>query len=269
MGWFDKLIDIIKLDLRGANLFSPKIIIINRPDKEDKFLISEDKNKVSINYPLLDYKEKELLKEGLKEGFEEKEVDLLEEKSGERVRDITQKIKCRRTQTILEFYKDKIPLLHWKALEASLYLRDVFEQGGAVGELKKDIIRKFGDDGRNIANLCSAGYFENYIKRIYEEMSFIPDFTIEKFQDHFKTIVTISPFAIFVSKEMNEEELSGEIWYRLETYKRYGIEFLAIHGIGKNNIQKIRRIIQGIEDKKNLNININQERNIIFVKIEF
>ena len=266
---FDKLKHIIKIDWRGFKFLSPNITIIQNTQNKDKIIVSKDENKILLNYPSLDEEEKQLLIDSIKEGFENKESDLLEEKSEARVRDIKQKSELQSIKSVIEFYKDKISDEHWRALEASLYVREVFRQEQPVRELKRNIIRKFGEDGRNISNLCTAGYFEGYIKQVYEEMKFNPDFVIEKFQDYFKKIVSTSPFAIFVYRDMSEEELSGEIIHKLETYQKYGIKFLAIHGIGKDNVKKIRKIVQEIEEERNLTIEMAQEGNIIVIKIIF
>ena len=66
---------------------------------------------------------------------------------------------------------------------------------------------------------------------------------------------------------MESDELSGEIIHKIETHKKYGISFLAIHGLGKKNVKKILEIVHELEEEKNLDIAINQQNYIIFVKI--
>lgn len=266
---FEKLKDIIKIDLRNAKFLNFQINLVKVAKDKEKVRVSEDARKIDINYLTLEESELKLLKEEIKSHFEKKEIDILESKSDDRVEDIKQKAKSQRNKAILSFYKDKISLKHWEALELSLYLKAVFEDSEPVNDLKRDIIRKYGNEGNIIANLCSAGYFEGHIKGIYEEMSFQTDFTPEKFKDYFELILRISPFAIFVSREMDEEELSGLVNYKLEAHKRYGINFIAIHGIGKNNVSKIINVVKEIEKKGDFKIIIKQDGNIILVKILF
>ena len=138
--------------------------------------------------------------------------------------------------------------------------------------MKKDLIKRFGDEGRIICNLCTSGYFDEggYIKQLYGEMSASSDFEPAKFRGEFKKIVTLSPFAEFVYKDMSEEELAGEINQKLSTYQKYGIKFLAIHGIGKQNVEKIRKIVYELEEQNpDLKPKIAQEENIIQVTIYF
>ena len=68
---------------------------------------------------------------------------------------------------------------------------------------------------------------------------------------------------------MSEGELSGEVNYKIQTHRRYGIKFLAIHGIGRNNIRKIHKIVQELEEETDLRVMINQDRNVIIVKVLF
>ena len=272
-GWLEKLEQFvkvnIKIDLSNFRLISvQKITIINDNKEKDKVRISDDK--LEINYASMEESERQFLLQTIKEGFDQKQFNLLEDNSKERVDDIKEKSEIERSKEILNFFKDKICAEHWAALDASLYLREVFQEKQQIGELKRDIVHRYGEDGKNISNLCSAGYFDKggYIREIYKEMSLDPDFSLEKFQKYFKTIVTISPFAVFVSKEMSEADVSGSILYRLETHKKYGLDFLAIHGLGKENVRKIKKIVHEIEVEKDLDVSINQDQpGVILVKI--
>ncbi len=254
------------INIKILNFENSNFSIVNQTGNSKK-IIQQD-NKLMFNYPQFDDSEKNILKEGLKESFNNSEIDLLEDNSNDTINDFESKASKRSNKTILEFYKDKILDKHLRALEASLYLKEVFESGSDISKLKKQIISKFGDDGRNICNLCSAGYFEGYIKEVYNDFAFSNDFVPKKFMDYFDIILKTSPFAIFVSREMTEIELSGLINHKLDTHKKYGIKFLAVHGIGANNVKKIRKIIDSLSVDKQLNVSIFQEgNNIVTIKI--
>src|SRR3989338_2742678 len=268
MSFVDKLKDIFKVDMRGwFNTKKTQIIIVNNPAQKTPFVHSEQNLK--INFLALDSEVKKQLQLALKEAFDEKEVDLLEQISKERVEDIKEKSKNPKTQEILEFYKGKIRDDHLKALEACLYLRSVFLEGGNIKNLKLDIIKRFGDEGRNISSLCSAGYFEGYIRQVYEEMSTTSSFTNEDFKRYFRTIVRISPFAIFVSEDKDKDELSGEILHKISVHKNYGVKFLAIHGIGYKNIQKIRKVVYDLHQYFDSEPEYEEKSGIVLVKINF
>lgn len=272
MTWFDKLKDIIKIEIK--ELIKININTVNNPDPEVNHTLSADKKTLTINATKVEAegKKKELF-EALKEGVEQDDLLLIESKAECRIKDIRAKLKEGDIGTILKFYKDKIDENHWKALQASLYVRKVFEKReGSIDYLKKDLIKRFGDEGRIICNLCTSGYFDKdgYITQLYTEMSASSDFEPAKFGEEFKKIVTLSPFAEFVHKDMSEEELAGEINQKLSTYQKYGIRFLAIHGIGKQNVEKIRKIVDELEKQNpDLKPKIAQEENIIQVTIYF
>ncbi len=55
----------------------------------------------------------------------------------------------------------------------------------------KDLTKKFGEEGKMISNLCTAGYFDpdGYISQLYKEMSGSPNFDLLKFKEEFRKIL--------------------------------------------------------------------------------
>ena len=267
MGFLESLKQLISVDIDLSNFIN--INIINDSQNKQKLIPSKDGKTVHINYPQLEDKEKQVMNKALKSSFESGEIEhIMELCSEKKVEDIKKKLSIKTTREILEFYKDKIPLENYKALEASLYARVDFVVGKSISADKDDIRNKFGDEGNNICNLCTAGYFEGYIKEAYEEMGSSNNFSIDEWQKYFKLIVRTSPFAVFVHKEMSEEELSGMIVYRLSTNIRYGIKFVDIHGIGWGNVKKIKKILRELQKKRDLDPEIQSpSKTIIHVRI--
>ena len=151
-----------------------------------------------------------------------------------------------------------------------MHIRKVFIGGGDVSQLKRSLINKFGEIGRNITNLCTSGYFDGYIKEVYFEMEKLPDFTLDKFQKHFEDIVKFSPFAIFVHAEMSEEQIMESINSKLRIFRNYGVNFLAIHGIGRDNLNKILTVIHYLQERfKDAIIEVHQNGNIVRVIVRF
>ena len=124
-----------------------------------------------------------------------------------------------------------------EALEASLFLRKKFLENQEVRHLKQDIRIRFGDRGNHIANLCTAGYFENFFMPLYNSSK-------EDFEKIYEVVVSKSAMAIFVHNQMNDTEIVKKITERLEISKKYGLKFLYIHGIGERNIATIRRCLE-------------------------
>jgi len=66
---------------------------------------------------------------------------------------------------ILSFFENLIPEGDFSALKMALYLRyQATQKRGNISHLKADIRYRFGDRGVNIANLCSTGYFEEFME---------------------------------------------------------------------------------------------------------
>ena len=243
------------------------IVIVKNDQNKDKLKVSRD-GKVEINTSALEDADKPDLYKFLRKLFDEKGATFIERKAKERVEDIKQSLELRTTREIFEFYSDKIKQHNLDALEASLYLREVFKRGESVELLKMDIIHDYGHDGKNICNLCSSGYFEGYIKELYLEMSRQPDFVINHFHGIFKRIIRDSPFTVFVNQRKSKNDIKNEIENKLTKFKNYGINYLAVHGLGVDNVKKILEAIKELEEEREeIATDMKKERTIIEVKI--
>lgn len=267
--WFKKLEKIldIHVDLRGLITIN----VINTGVSKEKFKFSKDGKILEINEANLNTEEKGQVKEFLKYGFkEENSIDsFLESKSYESIEDIKEKLET--NKKIITFYKDKISQSHLEALKASLYVRESFRAHANrdyIIKMKMDIISRFGDEGNNICNLCTSGYFEGFLKEVYEDMSKKPDFNLKEFTEYFENVVKYTPFTVFVSYGMSEKEIMEQIKERMEYFKNYGANFLAVHGIGEDNVEKIMKIIETLKrEMKNINLEIIKKKSMIQVKI--
>ena len=195
--------------------------------------------------------------------FPEEKNKLLETETSKLLNNLYKYNKEKKNDQIINFFKPIIPISDLEALDASLYLREIFKNRGNVEKLKKDIIMRFGTRGKNISNLCTAGYFEEFLMPLY-------NYSKEDFENVYEIIISKSAMAIFVSKDMSQFEIQNEIRKKLDISKQYGIKFIHIHGIGFKNITKIKKCIE--ENKKLLeffdkNIYTNRDKNIIIVEL--
>lgn len=197
-----------------------------------------------------------------------KDNDLLEEKFEEKTQDYKNVISESSNREILIYFNDKLPPSDLPILKASLYLKYLLESGKETGNIKQDITMRYGRRGNNISNLCSANYFQTWIKPLYEEMKKSSEFSKEKFYIAYNEIVENSPFALFVNKYMNKEEVKKEIKLKIEQMRKYGVENLNIHGIGEKNIECIRNAIVELADIKIFEKRIEEEGNIIVVRLK-
>jgi len=202
-----------------------------------------------INTGKLTGHERKTLKRFTKEEVLRKGSILLEKKAKTVLDDITTTQNLPNNEALLTFFKGKIPPIDYEILRASLVIRAMHEAGKGVTEIKDGLVSKYGDRGRNIANLCSAGYFENLIRPLYEEMNKDRDFSQQKFLDRYDVIITQVTFAVFVSHRMSYEDLKIRVKKKMIINKQYGIDFLHLHGIGEVNIAKINRFLKELSDQ--------------------
>lgn len=237
MSFLDKLSSLINIS--APRLKALKIL------SENKIQVTVNKNdnrQINVNSGQL----KKLIRDAVrKEGHL-----LLEETAQSTLQDfsnVTQKTIFKNT---LEFFRGRIPPNDLEILRASLYIKDVHERGGSVRDLKWDIIQKYGVRGKNIANLCTAGYFESIIKPLYEEMSKQSDFILDNFLSTYNKIIDHYTFAVFVSNRMTKDDIKKEIIGKIEDNKKYGVKNMNIHGLGQSNVNKIFEVLNDTNIKK-------------------
>ena len=138
-------------------------------------------------------------------------------------------------KSILAFFEGVLTKDDFSALKMSLYLRDQQNKGENVAEYKRDIRQKFGDRGANIANLCTAGYFEEeFMPLLYNSVS------KEKFYEYYEIVVGKKAKALFVHGGMGEDELELAFNEMLEKAIKYHIKHFHVHGLGYQNVSNIK-----------------------------
>ncbi len=265
MSFFDKLIGKIKklhINISFLNLNITNIHIDNskktQVDRSNILIINNEEDKDIL---------KELLPEALKEKY------ILLSKDSKGIIEEEKKVKLLpKNKNLFDFYRDKIPKIDFLILRASVLIKEKFENGEDVTQLKLGLIQNHGNRGRNISNLYSAGYFDGLLKNVYTTMSAEPDFNIELYKEFYEVFVTESPYDVFIYKSMSLEEVKREILNRIDKNKNYGIKVFKVHGIGNKNCKKIRTAIdeiatQMIKDGFILKKEINEKDWIISVTI--
>src|SRR3989339_1623940 len=214
MAWFDKLKALFNFELNSP------LISVNVTKNSDnafqdrEFVLDENKGQLIINYDKLNLDKKQKLRqifrdkvEGGGEIFEINSFKLLSELYN------YQKSKGE-DKKILDFFSSLIPKEDLEALESSLFLRRKFNEKKDIRKLKEDIRRRFGDRGNNIANLCTAGYFENFLIHLHNSSK-------ERFAELYELIVDKSVCAVFVHGEMSPEQITSQIKNKIAISKRY------------------------------------------------
>jgi hypothetical protein len=171
------------------------------------------------------------------------------------------------------YFRPVLPAEDLPLLSACLFLRKQFEAGNSVAELKAQIVRVYGVRGRNLANLCSAGYLDEWFRPLYDELRMShtdrPDVVREKFQAIYNAVLNELPWTEFVSAMTSKAGVGDHIVQKLERNAKNGVRFLNIHGLGDANVKKILAVLPDVQKRIGVApARIEQERNRIFVRIE-
>lgn len=242
MYFLDKLSSIVsvKVDLSKFKSFHVKLI----GDKNTVGFINVTKNEIQLNVNSNEIKDPLVRKQVLDLIRDEVHVQgqpILEAKASEVVQSVAT---TKPDAELLNYFRNKIPEEDIAILRAALTVRNLFNKSQPVDNYLSDIRYKYGQHGANIANLCSADYFESQIKPMYEELSKRPNFTPEMFLGNYQILVDSAPFAVFVSRTDSVQELLLQVIQKLEFNKMYGLKKLNIHGIGHENVKKIEELVE-------------------------
>ena len=273
MSFFEQLKHLFKFDFNIGDINLLNINIQNNSNNECKPVeYLPESNLLTLNSgkftPEQSLKIAPLLNQAVADG-----VTLLERKSNETLRNIDISEQSDDVAAVLDFFREKIPRDDFDALRAAMYIRIQFREGvnsKTIYDLKGGVINRYGMRGLKICNLCSAGYFENLLKPVYEEMETYNDFSSEKFIEYYNTIIHEEAFAVFISREMSSYEVKNTIESQIKRNLNYGVKKVDIHGIGRNNSMKIRDAIEDIEIVyPEMHKKIEEEGRIIFANLSF
>lgn len=261
MNFFDKLLKVLQSLIPDVKItFNIKNLHIGDSISGPKTQVDQNTGTLQINPNNLSSEEKDKVKHLFREATDEKEIILLRKNSTALLEDFKSNDPLIYDKEILEALRPYIPLPDFIALRASLYLRVKYKRNEGVSDLKKDILNRFGVRGKNIANLCTSGYFEELILPLLEELKKIAD--IETFKNLYEIIIKESAFAVFVNRTMSDEDVKTTIISRIEKNRKYGLPSLNIHGLGKKNVKKIKDTISELQSRAELSFEIIKEESV-------
>lgn len=272
MDLLDKLSKLFKVDLSKLKKFHIHIL----SDNQHKNLTVDNRKinnvtigNLTINIAKLEPQKIPQLQAIVKDLVTKDDELLIEDNANKTIEDFKEVDSQTENKKLLEYFKGKISPRDIEILRASLYLKSVYERGENVSQLKQDIMNRYGDRGKNISNLCSADYFTSQIKPLYEEMYSQLNFSAQDFLKVYEIIITESPYAVFINTRMSEEDVKNEVLNKMEIDKKYGIKYLNIHGIGKDNVDKIANLLKELTPKLAQTPEITKGERFIVVKIWF
>ncbi len=161
-----------------------------------------------------------------------------------------------------------IPLLN-----ACLFLRARFNSGGSVEGLKTQIVHVYGPRGGHFANLCSAGYLEEWFWPLHEALCSVYPGDLEtakaKFQALYNNIVTDLPWTEFVFSAASAAKITTDICTKMKRNIQNGVNYLNVHGLGKRNVKKVLSILPEIQSRTGaIAAHMDQDATRIFVRLE-
>ncbi|MBI2102437.1 hypothetical protein HYT55_01240 [Candidatus Woesearchaeota archaeon] len=231
----------------------------------------KDENRLTLDLSKASEEEKKKIKENILDPLiqRQEEVFLIDD-SSQKTQKIKQNLPDDNDESLLKFYKDKLKPEWYKALEASIILRNAFKKGHDVTELKRDISRRYPLFGNNLCNLTTEGYFDTHFKQLYNDM-IEEDFDILVYQKKVERIITSLPYTVFVTRFKTYDQLSSEVVFKLERLKRYGTGRLLLHGIGRENVSTTLVLLDEYEAEKTITIqkDINLKETIITATLIF
>jgi hypothetical protein len=124
-------------------------------------------------------------------------------------------------------------------LESSYFLRkehDIGSRSSEITQFKREITEEFGQRGGHIANLCTAGYFEELLIPVYNHSK-------DEFWHLYNLVVKERALTIFIHAWMKKDELLAKLKNKLGVAKKYGLPYFYIHAKGKSNIKTIHKCL--------------------------
>lgn len=130
---------------------------------------------------------------------------------------------------------------------SALALKQAHVKGDRVlcGIYKRDICISHGERGRNIANLCSSGYLEEFIMPLHHQAVEVLG-KADLFNDMYNTFVQETQFIIFVSGKMTVKTLQKLIMMKIASMVNYGFQELHINAIGVGNINIAKKAVESV-----------------------
>ena len=123
---------------------------------------------------------------------------------------------------LIKYFADKISSEDLQYLRTGLYIRQLSTTDKKRAVAIKERAAIGNKRARNIINMASAGYFENYIKPIFENSP------KDEANKEYENIVKYLPEFIFVNNAMSIQDIVDEVQSRLEQKEKYHLHVQQI-----------------------------------------
>lgn len=220
-----------------------KVIEVREADDADHpHALSIDPSKVT---PEQNEELRELIREEL---IQQEEKPFLTDDSLRKTNQIKENLPDEEDAEILDFYKGKLDPDMYKALELALVIRKSFRKGEDIQGLKKDVIRRYPEFGKNLCNLVTEGYFHGHFRDLYQSMKKEESFDLHDYRTKVKHIVKSLPYTIFCSQDKRYEDVKAEFEQKYRRLSRYGTGKMLTHALGTSNVTTCLQLLTYIEE---------------------
>lgn len=167
--------------------------------------------------------------------FQSGNLQFVNQNSMQNLEDCNNSEKSNKTKEIIQFFAGKISAEDLQLLRTGLFIKSLCnnEQFDRATNIKDNAIKD--RRSRNVINLATAGYFESYIKPIFENNN------IETATKEYEEVVRYLPEIVFVHNSMTPEDIIYEIEDKIRDKETYHLKVckIMVNGIGKQCAQNI------------------------------
>lgn len=170
------------------------------------------------------------------DAFQNGEIQVLRDRSAQDISGYNEFAKSASFQATINFFESRIDPGDLLALRTGLYIQYLNSHNCIDEAIRiRDTAARNSHRSRNILNLASAGYFETYIRPIFENND--PETAANEYAD----IVRYMPETIFINNKMIPDDIVLEIEAKIAEKAQYHLRVSKIiaNGIGQQCIQTI------------------------------
>lgn len=154
--------------------------------------------------------------------------------------------KDKNNSELVDFVTKSLPAKDHALWEAGLLLRQHFSRGEneLVSQIKQDMMSADPLRGKNIANLCNAGYLESEIIPMHKTLTDLE--RSEDFIKFYEALVTQTPTSIFVGMSHNKRLLREELFRKIEYATNYSAPYVKVHALGRHHVELAKEILKEV-----------------------
>lgn len=186
------------------------------------------------------------LKSFIKKEFDEGKIQFITQSSDNDLEDYNQFEKNSSDELdTINFFKDKLSLKDLQCLRTGLYIKQLQTKNKQKAiRIKDRATLQGGQRTRNIINMASAGYFESYIRPIFENRSH------EEALQEYEEIANYLPENIFVNKGMSKQKILTAVENKISEKEKYHLQVkkITINGLG-TCADTIKKTKKNLEEK--------------------